>query len=1108
MSEKLTKKVADKFLKKTASAFDDNPVGIAARMVDLSLLLLAYDAHKQWLEASGKKTEENESQAKAIALLRRHVDAINLGFQTTFGPVTERPDAAAVRMVLTRAMEQNSLTPTAVARWTDALQVSLPWLKSRTSIFNSMFTGKVARAARELASVVEEENPASRLNKISSIAPVSGLMTHRRLIESMAEEAGAPLSMTESVLTDAETGSNLGDDLQQVKAKLDVVTPNTPEAADLQARKIELVQAIEAVANDSSAPSAVLSSAATASSTPRRSTVAERFRLTPEQAEVSETMGKVVVAAGAGSGKTTTLVATIVNLIENKGYAPEQILTCSFTRAASAELGAKLERDGKVGGVVTGTTHRVARDIIQRNRPDLSNAMRNTKGADKCFKIAIKQVEMDVAGYQAQVEAQKAVLQRIEAIPGWRNIDILRSFHEQASKGRALSEKQLAVIPKFEGRGGGGYGGSQYGRSYYRRYATNDDWLRMANVEDDEASIGGPAPADPKGMSKYWTAPVGQWFNIGQPLTNAEGKKMGDKQALLAVDNFKNSGLSVEAARQQFGDQPIVALYGAYEWLKKNDPVHGPAMDYTDQLEVALKILEQDPKALAAEQARYKVVMVDEAQDLNDVQFKMFNLIGQKSDLLSFIGDDKQSIYGFRGAKPDNYVNLSRQEGYQTKLMTMNFRSGSEIVDAANRLIAHNEDRQIPMVCKSHDSRGVGSVSALRPDTHEDAANLVAQQIKDGIDAGESPADFGILVRNNAELDAYMLALIVRGIPYRSLKAGQGGYFAKPVVRALTSWIRLAIGGSTEKMNEAVTDAHRTPGFGMDEMFAANLGKMAKGQNYYDYIASGGTVYFDRSAWMNKKVADYVDVIRTIKATGGGTSAGLIRAILDIKGAKQTFIEALMKQVDEDDLAEEGGEGGEDALREAALAPVRPLMIMAENFQDPENMLAFIQKMKDANDKVQKKSPQDKDDWKEPAVLCGTTHGWKGLEAKHVYASMAGGTFPSHRNDKVAEEQEMAGVPVTAYDEERRLAYVAITRGRDTTTVVCPMKNYLGKPGGVSRFVDEACIPLVGAAGDKEPDIAPQDRMASTKRRAGKFADDLISCMTAEDDVLITEQLY
>jgi DNA helicase-2/ATP-dependent DNA helicase PcrA len=374
------------------------------------------------------------------------------------------------------------------------------------------------------------------------------------------------------------------------------------------------------------------------------------------------------------------------------------------------------------------------------------------------------------------------------------------------------------------------------------------------------------------------------------------------------------------------------------------------------------------------------------------------------------------------------------------------------------------------MVCDADvERKGMGAIRTRDAESHESAADQVAQEIKDSIDAGDSPKDFGILVRNNAEHDAYTLALLVRGIPYRLLKRGEGGYFGKPLVRSLTAWMRLVVRGSNEEINQAVLDAHMTPGFGLDQKFASNLSRVARG-NYLDHILAGKSVYDGKAAWLNKRVGEYADVIRSITAAGGMDSPSLIRAILGIKGAKGTFEQALMKLVDEDDIIEEdGAEAGEEAIRNAAMAPLRPLMLMAENFQDPANLLSFVAKMKAANEKAQKNSPDDKEDWKEPAVLVGTVHGWKGLQAKHCFVCMAGGVFPNAKTEEKAQEEGDAN----AFDEDRRLAYVAITRGEETVTVMSPQKNYLGKEAGTSRFIYEACIPVVG---EKEQADIPTDQ--------------------------------
>lgn len=1407
-------------MKQTIRKANEQKKVVPARLVDLSVLYVSFNAYNTALETAER--EGGQLLSKGARLVKRFSSQMQRAFEQHVSSVMERPDSAPLRMEYRQALRSGS--PVKVAQRQAAfLQRLFPWLKKRPAVFNGLFHGRAAKGARSLALICNEEAPEAILNKAAAMTPVSGITVPRKWVEKAAADVGAPISSVESVMADASSAREKGAKLSETETQLAIVEPNSPREAELQQKRLELLNHIEKVADSSKDRGTVLSAASDAADTPTKSAVASQFGLTDEQADVMSANGNVVVAAGAGSGKTLSLVATIKHMVEEQGYAPGQVLTCSFTRAASAELDARLEKAG-VSGVSAGTTHSVARGIIERHRPEKVLAMRNTTGADKCFKIAMLQVEMDAEGYRRQLEENKATMARIENIPGWRRLDILRSFHDQLSRGRTLSPKQLAVLPKFEHSRGG----------YRRRWAADleQQWFgKKANENDTQRK------------SKYWRTPIGEWFNVGEKLVNAKGEKLSLRRAQLQVENFKNAGISVETARRDGGGTPIVALYGAYEWLKQNDPAYGPAMDFTDQLVEALKIVEEDPRALAQEQAQFKCILVDEAQDLNDIQFKMFEKLGEDADTLMYVGDDKQcvaidtpvdlfdegdskragilkpgdeilayrngvnvvqtveqvrpspwtwgyrietesgrfltmspnhrlwatephfkehevavyimyqhdtgfrigitnkgktgandyfasygghcfvdkaerlwileicqnreeallreaacslqygvpttifdggyrgvnqdklnallqgfeqngmkmldakhlsfdlphwmsqtytkhgkkrhtlnvvahrsinsqvtmewsgdkfdaalkdmpgvstapknrrclrrwfdnyrdavsftkniaskteaqiswhlstpkgllqeipasglfvgmhvpvregnsitldpivsiekvetefvdlsindasnffgggilshnSIYAFRGAKPSNYVNLTKKDNFQTKLMTMNFRSGSEIVDAGNRLIAHNGERQVPMVCKAHEAKGKGAIRAKTPETHEEGAVLVAQEIKDAIDAGESASDFGILVRNNAETDAFTLSLISRGIPYRTLRKDQG-YFGKPVVRALTAWIRLVIGGSDTELNDAVVEAHRTPGFGMNKQFEAQLGRMARGTNYLDYILSGGEVYTGRAAWMNKRVAQYADAIRQVMAEGRMESDPLIRAIFKLRGIRGTFVDSLLAMVNENDIIEDDAEGGEEALRMAALAPVRPLMQMAENFPEPSNLLHFIGKMKKANEKAQKKNPETKEDYKEPAVLIGTVHGWKGLQAKHVYVNMAGGIFPNFRSDQKAEEQEATGDPVTAYDEERRLAYVAITRGEQSSTVLCPTSNYLGKPSEMSQFVVEACIPIEGEVEEEQEEDLVREKQAAQEEPLNLVDDAIYQLRNLKDD--------
>jgi superfamily I DNA/RNA helicase len=1419
-------------------------------------------------------------------IYRMHRNALDQGAKKHLEPLMERSDSGLVRSKY-RMME--NLDPAKKARFIEEFMV---WIKKRTSLMRDVFPGRVYAQAVKVSNACEETDLNLRIQALSCVATSSGLSALFKWVRGGADILGSPAPTAQAVAAQVEGAQGIAENLQEVTRKISVEKPDSPARVALEDQKLDLEADLNEAVSESDDPATVNAAAASRLAAPSK--IAQKFGLTPEQEDVMRSMGRVCIAAGAGSGKTLSMVATIAHLVEEKGYLPGQVMACSFTIAASTELEERVTSRAGIHGARIGTTHSIAREIIVRNRPNLARAAKNTKAADKLFKIAMKQVPLSIDTYKENQEKVVEQMARIQSISGWGNIDILKSFYSRLRGGRPLTDNQLNVLPKFEGS------------SSRRRYA--EEYLAvkaaMQNTSGDQAKVAAPGnSSEEEGgkVSPYWTTPVGQWFNIGRAIEDAEGKPMGEKRARLAVENFKNEGKTVDQVRAELGDgDPIVALFGAYEWLKQNDPVMAPAMDFTDQLVTALEILKTDPKARESEQRRFKAILVDEAQDLNqcvhgdvlvtteegpkkvrdllvgdrvlsfenggvtfnkvrsnrisswdrgycihlasgksltvspnhrlyasmtpkipegslalylmfregfgyrigtscrpisrnssgsasrggaeradcvwvlsvgetseilyqeqalsllygiptypyegtvhkldqnridrlfsefgtngekllkerdlylnyphwtnptvtrgrfsrrvlsvhahrrcptnghgrgvagsnltmswtgefpeletirdlvnvyplksgrtmlslssldyrviqevsskfsalgirviediliektsctlttassllpgmavpvldedsipwgdfltmdqyrsiadslgvsisslgqnkkkvhlylrevqkaknqvtlapfsggvsldevvglepiiggdywdlevegsanffgnsilshNTQFSLFKLLGEKADLLAFIGDDRQSIYAFRGAKPANFVDLSKADGFQTKMLTMNFRSGKAIVDAANKLIAHNGDRQIPMVCDADvERKGMGAIRTRSTENHEDAADQVAQEIKDSIDAGESAKDFGILVRNNAEHDAYTIALLVRGIPYRLLKKSEGGYFGKPLVKALTSWMRLVIGGSPEVINDAVIEAHMTPGFGLDKEFASGLARNARGQDYLSYILASKPVYFGQANWLNKRVFEYANTIRSVSASGGLDSPSLIRAILNIKGSKGTFEEALMRLVDEDDVIEEEGvEASQEAIRNAAMAPLRPLMLMAENFKDPQNFLNFVAKMRAANEKTQKKTPDDKEDWKEPAVLVGTVHGWKGLQAKHCFVCMAGGVFPNYRSDeKEAEGDE------TAFDEERRLAYVAITRGEQTVTVMAPQKNYLGKPAGLSRFITEACIPIVEEKAQADIDTDPNDdelvRDPNPKMaKVGSFGDSVAS---------------
>ena len=602
--------------------------------------------------------------------------------------------------------------------------------------------------------------------------------------------------------------------------------------------------------------------------------------------------------------------------------------------------------------------------------------------------------------------------------------------------------------------------------------------------------------------------PAGEWFNIGSDWVDEDGRAIGTKRVGLQIGKYRANLISPSQAMAGAmpEEQRFAAAYGAYMWLKENDKDASNMIDFTDMQEHLVKLMIANPKLLAQLQKQYKWILVDEAQDLNKLQHLLFGLIAgaidpktqeYKSDgsmtanTFCFIGDDKQAIYEFRGATPDEFTEKSdlRDGQFDTKVITSNFRSGKQIVDAANRLIAHNS-KQIPMVCSTSPERGEGEIVYSQPGDYMEAARETAEEIERYIaDEGWStdPPSFGIATRTNAEAMAFGVELIKKKIPFRS----KHNFFNDPLTKGIVGWLQVAAAGNDKKaINRAVLNAHERPRFDVGRQFNKELQKKARGKNYLEWLtANWSSVYEGKDEWRNrKKVKPYVDTLNRI-ANSGGSALDMFEMVIKIEGLNgksilESAVESVKKNSDQmDELWKQadGAEVTEEDIRNLAFAPLAPLMSLLEGHEDVEQALAYVEELQQVAEKQSYKDADEhggEKDRKKEAVTIDTCHGWKGLEAIHMWVPMPEGTFPHANSGDV--------------DSERRLAYVALTRGRDTVKVLCPKENLMGKPAGISKFVLEACIP--GEAVDE-----------SQKTASSKVALDWLRTVDTEGDSTSSE---
>lgn len=1133
---------ATKLLKKLR-ATDDQPIDdnaastdiapSAGRFIDLATFFAAFDAY------SDATAGEGSALQSGLTLASKNLSEFNAGVEQFLVPLFDQFGFKQFARRWTMLKRPTKAKSRQEERGTFVVEV-MEKLRSKPSLFRSIFSdGRVYQSAMKLANVADAATPNERMGALALIRSAGSMTQTRRWVKEAATDLGIEVPEFEDVISDVVEAQAIGDQLRVTEVKLSQTSHDDLAAReDLENQRTGLMEQVQMVAEGSANPQAVISSAANAAAKSKFGYATEAGRIADLNAQQEDAMmvrGKAVIAAGAGSGKTRVLAAKVIYHMNELGVSAEQIIATSFSRKSAHELKERIVKFGGrgmegVGDDGFGTTHSIAGKLISRFRPDMKRgkSIADKKGSlsqSTLVKMAMAQVEMramrpvtsapnpNESFFDAQALVQNVPPSQVTQTMGPEGPTPTR-LEPEATEAASFSEALRRALDFHKDNPSVPYADLAISLisdilrrripkerlSDKQRYALRMAFKRAGvrfSASVVEAAILKAAERKPDGI--YWKEPANQWFNLGISFVDAHGRPLGHKAVAREITKWKGSlvtpGKAFTDAQQLVRSgvaRPetlaIPAAYAAYEWLKQNDPKYGGGADFDDLLINVSRMMIADPRVLSAVRSRFKVILVDEAQDLNPAQHLMFGLIAgfidpatQKpygdgrmtADTYAFIGDDKQSIYEFRGATPDEFINLSDLvpggAGFTTKLLDVNYRSGKLIVDAANRIIAHNT-KQIPMTCSANEARqGAGAIRGIGAPTAPEVAALVAAQIEEST-SGETPvntfSDFGIVLRTNAEAFSFVTELLKRGIPFRS----KINPFNNHTVKAILQWMKLANAGSNMTViNEAVLNAFRAPRFNLDQNFekaVESLAKQNKGKDYIQVLESNWSrVYSSDQNWRNKKyVQPYLQALKTVRDLKG-TPSEVLDFILTMKGPEiggkeESIIEALMDEIREDPdemdkLAQElGGQDKvtDDDIRKLAIAPIEPLMGLVSAYTEMSLAMGYIEKLERANDKLAKSDDPDDASFKDGAVVIDTVHGWKGLEAKHIYVPMAHGTFP---HIKAASEAELAS--------ERRLAYVAITRGQDSVTIVWPERGSAGGqrdvPIGPSQFYYEACVP-------------------------------------------------
>ena len=489
--------------------------------------------------------------------------------------------------------------------------------------------------------------------------------------------------------------------------------------------------------------------------------------------------------------------------------------------------------------------------------------------------------------------------------------------------------------------------------------------------------------------------------------------------------------MEIRSEDQQAGRPMLADIYAQYEVRC----FRAGAMDFDDLLYKMNVLLRDFPDLLSKYQHRFRYLLVDEYQDTNFAQYLIIKQLGAVHENVCVVGDDAQSIYGFRGANIQNILNF-KNDYPDAKLFKLeqNYRSTSHIVRAANSIIANNKD-QIPKEVWTQNDQGE-KIRVFRATSDNDEGRFVANKIFEvrGHD-GCHYKDFAILYRTNAQSRAFEESLRKLNVPYRIY--GGLSFYQRKEVKDLLAYFRLTINPQDDESFKRVVN-YPARGIGkttMDKLIAA------AGQNersLWDTLhpADGmPPANLKGSPW--KKLQDFVGMIEAFAAEAATSNAHQLGLAI---AKRSGIVHALYSDKTPEGVARyDNVQELLNALQGFVEAPAN------EEDQSLSDFLLDVALLTDA----------DNEDENEDTVSLMTVHASKGLEFRHVHiVGLEEQLFPS----------QMAMESRSELEEERRLFYVALTRAETTCTLSYALTRFKwgqlmqGEPSRFLEEIDEACV--------------------------------------------------
>lgn len=487
---------------------------------------------------------------------------------------------------------------------------------------------------------------------------------------------------------------------------------------------------------------------------------------------------------------------------------------------------------------------------------------------------------------------------------------------------------------------------------------------------------------------------------------NVSEKQFPPRGIVQEISNAKDAMISPEEMWEDAGEdyrkQTVARLYAAYQrHLRESN-----ALDFDDIIYLTVELFRRFPEELAKYQYRFPYVLVDEYQDTNHAQYQLISLLTHASGNLCVVGDDDQSIYRFRGATIENILGFEEEFPDCTVIrLEQNYRSTQNILDAANSVIANNTGRKSKHLWTN---AGAGEkITWYRAADESDESAYVSDTILKQVKAGEKYSDHAILYRMNAQSNMLERALVHKGIPYRIY--GGTRFYDRKEIKDILAYMSIVENPNDRVRFERIVNE---PKRGIGNATLALLLQISQDlhlsplevlQNVEQYPA------LSKKKTALKKFAELWEALITAER----------------EQPLEQFLDTILEKTGYHGMLESMGEEG--TFRLENIEELKTSILTYQNEAEEASLGGFLEEISLYTD-VDKYEP-DQD-----TVMLMTVHSAKGLEFRNVFlVGMEQGVFPGNRSLSIPQDLE----------EERRLAYVALTRAKEKLTLTTAASRML-----------------------------------------------------------------